>query len=500
MSNYMSRFSGQEVDERIGLIPTLKTELSKILALLKDGLNSEYISDGAITTQKIDFRAVTNDKIAPSAVGTQQIASKAVNTLRIANDAVTTDKIANDAVTEDKIANDSVTSNKIGDNAVTGEKLDDGSITDEKIVDKTISESKLNEEVISAIHSNKFDGEIELYPGMNWDILEFPIKTIQIYKLKMEAGNIGSGGILIVNCNYYEDSETPLIVYSWSQTRILNNYIDYRETTSIVNNKPDAWSEWESRYLDKEVLKTINATITTHKDAKTLDHPDGSVTTEKIDGKAVTTEKIADGAVTSEKIADKAVSSQHLSEEVGERIDSNKFDGVVESHAIDEYEFPVVNGTLIYKLVDEGLADDLGGLLLVGALYNRGVKLVTMYQTKIIISTGEILTRRTTETSGTKPVSWSEWKSVYTTVDDTATLSNCVETMAQEISENTLKINNILATDEAEYKTVESNKLILRSSTEGSTKKFALAVDDSGTINVSEFLDKIIDDTEIEFE
>lgn len=118
MSNYKSNFSGQEVDEKIGLIPTLKTKLSEIVTLLEKGLDSKYISDGAITTQKLRLRAVTNDKIAPSAVGTQQIATKAVNTLRIADDAVTTVKIENGAVTSDKIRDGAVTLEKLSEDAL----------------------------------------------------------------------------------------------------------------------------------------------------------------------------------------------------------------------------------------------------------------------------------------------------------------------------------------------------------------------------------------------
>ena len=367
-----------------------------------------------------------------------------------------------------------MTSGKIRDGAVTGEKLDDESITDEKIADKTISESKLNEEVISAIHSNKFDGEIELYSGMNWDILEFPIKTTQIYKLKMDAGNTGSGGILIVNCNYYEDSGIPLIVYGWSQTRIFNGYIYYRQTTSIVNNKPDAWSEWESRYLDKEVLETIDATIATHKDAKTLDHPDGSVTKPKL-------------------------ASDVIDWITGLVRGVTDFTGTLNPPSMmDSYIFPNDKGNLQIYRVEEDIGISGGGILLVTGITDYEFNTLTNITQTYITCFGEVKTRTAESwdvTTGEVAV-WSDWKSVYTTVDDTATLSNRVETMAQEISENTLKINNILATDEAEYKTVESDTLILRSSIEGSTKKFALAVDDSGVISVSE----IELSPEIEFE
>jgi hypothetical protein len=50
-------------------------------------------------------------------------------------------------------------------------------------------------------------------------------------------------------------------------------------------------------------------TLSAHRTAATLDHPDGSVTTNKIANNAVTNAKIADGAVTTAKVADGAVTT-----------------------------------------------------------------------------------------------------------------------------------------------------------------------------------------------
>ena len=49
-------------------------------------------------------------------------------------------------------------------------------------------------------------------------------------------------------------------------------------------------------------------TLSAHRTASTLDHPDGSVTTNKIANNAVTTTKIADGAVTIQKLSSSSVS------------------------------------------------------------------------------------------------------------------------------------------------------------------------------------------------
>jgi hypothetical protein len=55
-------------------------------------------------------------------------------------------------------------------------------------------------------------------------------------------------------------------------------------------------------------------TLSAHRTAPTLDHPDGSVTTNKIANNAVTTAKISDGAVTTVKLADGAVTAAKIAD------------------------------------------------------------------------------------------------------------------------------------------------------------------------------------------
>jgi hypothetical protein len=64
-------------------------------------------------------------------------------------------------------------------------------------------------------------------------------------------------------------------------------------------------------YVDK-VWSGILKGIYDHKNASTLDHPDGSVTTIKIANANVTTVKLATNAVTTEKIADDSVTNLKL--------------------------------------------------------------------------------------------------------------------------------------------------------------------------------------------
>lgn len=59
-------------------------------------------------------------------------------------------------------------------------------------------------------------------------------------------------------------------------------------------------------------LSGLNTSLSSHKSASPIDHPDGSVTAAKIASGAVTTAKIASGAVTSDKLAAGAVTAGKL--------------------------------------------------------------------------------------------------------------------------------------------------------------------------------------------
>ena len=60
-------------------------------------------------------------------------------------------------------------------------------------------------------------------------------------------------------------------------------------------------------------LQATDADFSAHRTAAELDHPDESVTTEKLQNGAVTTEKLADKAVSAEKLCEEAVTGNALS-------------------------------------------------------------------------------------------------------------------------------------------------------------------------------------------
>ena len=61
-------------------------------------------------------------------------------------------------------------------------------------------------------------------------------------------------------------------------------------------------------------LSGLNTSLSSHKSASPIDHPDGSVTAAKIASGAVTAAKIASGAVTSDKLAAGAVTAGKLAD------------------------------------------------------------------------------------------------------------------------------------------------------------------------------------------
>ncbi len=85
---------------------------------------------------------------------------------------------------------------------------------------------------------------------------------------------------------------------------------------------PDLWNAPFQRFLDNDanLNQRLHAledgqggtTLSAHRTASVLDHPDQSVTTDKLADGAVTTVKLANGAVTQDKLADGSVTASKL--------------------------------------------------------------------------------------------------------------------------------------------------------------------------------------------
>lgn len=258
-------------------------------------------------------------------------------------------------------------------------------------------------------------------------------------RLRFQVSSNGNPKMIVIEKVFYPENNAFIISLSDDDTRKLEIHKTYEyrltyfsvedeRTTTISGSLHVQWGAPNGNILHSPSVPTlhigkltIEKRMDSHRTSIELDHPDGSVTAKKIANGAISEDKIADGAVTGDKIADETISEDKLNEDVIGLIDSNKFDGIMETDEIDGYEFPEMSGSYVYKLIDSSLPDDFGGILLVASYYNQrgGIKyLAKMYQTKIIVSTGEILTRQTTHTTHTEPITWSEWKSRYLTSED----------------------------------------------------------------------------------
>ena len=92
------------------LSPEVREEIAEIAP--------STVTNGSITTAKLEEGAVTQSKIAPEAVGSEQIEVGAVHSLGLAADAVTTLKIVDDAVTPPKCGTGVVTARDSANNAI----------------------------------------------------------------------------------------------------------------------------------------------------------------------------------------------------------------------------------------------------------------------------------------------------------------------------------------------------------------------------------------------
>ena len=79
---------------------------------------------------------------------------------------------------------------------------------------------------------------------------------------------------------------------------------------SIINTNGADYAE--EQLIDNWAAEYAKRTITEHRTASPLDHPDGSVTTAKLGAGAVTAEKLGNSAVTADKLANEAVTTAKL--------------------------------------------------------------------------------------------------------------------------------------------------------------------------------------------
>ena len=126
-------------------------ELGSIAIL--DEINTENISNNAVTNTKINDGSVTTSKIADTAVTANKLASSAVTNAKISAGAVTSAKIASKTITAGNIADNTITSTQIAANAITASELADNAVDNASIVNGAVSDVK-----ISSVSASKVSG------------------------------------------------------------------------------------------------------------------------------------------------------------------------------------------------------------------------------------------------------------------------------------------------------------------------------------------------------
>jgi hypothetical protein len=175
--------AGSDIEVSIGAPST-----SSIVTVTDGSISTSKIEDLAVTTPKIANLAITEAKLANGSVSAGKLTASSVSTDKLSNGSVTTDKIALLSVTSEKIAPLAISFDKIANSAISNSKLSDNSVSTAKIFDLAVNESKI---AAGAISSGKIaNGAVTpaklSTAGPSWD---GPGGTFTLSQLAIELGN-----------------------------------------------------------------------------------------------------------------------------------------------------------------------------------------------------------------------------------------------------------------------------------------------------------------------
>lgn len=232
----------------------LNENADQTLYALQETVNTDDITDQAVTTAKLFDGAVTDAKLNNLNVTTPKIRDEAVTTAKIAADAVNGSKIADDSIDSEHYVDGSIDTAHIADSQVTTAKIADASVTTAKIADNAVTAAKIPDStLVSAKYANQSVG------------------TAALADSNVTTAKIADGAI----------------------------------TTDKLNNVNVTTAKIADGAITTDKLNNLN--VTTAKIA------DGAITTDKLNNLNVTTAKIADGAITAAKLNGAAVvtNSEH---------------------------------------------------------------------------------------------------------------------------------------------------------------------------------------------
>ena len=225
--------------------------------------SSIVLADGSVTTPKLADDAVIAGKIADNAVEFQHIVSDAVRSQHIQADAVGSTEIANNAVQAQHILNGTVGTAEIANNAVRSQHILNGEVGTSKIVDGAVDSTKIADNAVQAQHI------------VNGTVGSTEIATDGVRSQHIQDGAVGSSEIA-------------------SDAVQGRHILDGTVGASLI-----ASDAVQGRHI-------LNGTVTSSELAKNAvlsEHiQDNTVTASKLAADAVGSKHILAGAVTSEKV------------------------------------------------------------------------------------------------------------------------------------------------------------------------------------------------------
>lgn len=276
------KIDGQLTDAQIAEIAAAKVsgqltnaQLADIAAAKVTGqITGTQITDGAISTAKLQAGAVTANEITAGTITSDQIAANTITGSNIAGATISGDKIVGSTITGDKIAGTTITAANIAGTTITGDKIAGNTITGSKIAATTITGANIFGWTITG-------DKIAVNQIGAGHIIAGQISSSHIGAEQIVAGHIAAGQIVTEHMSAESINADRLTVGTLNGDRLIANTVNGNK---ILANTLDA---------GKIVAGSITATQI---------HSAG-ITGDRIAGTTITGSNIAGSTITADKIS-----------------------------------------------------------------------------------------------------------------------------------------------------------------------------------------------------